>query len=1000
MMRTAICLGVTTLLASHSLADVSINEIRAEESGTDDNEFVELMGNPGESLDGLFLIAVGDDSGVFPPLQNGYVESVVDLTGNSINKNGFFLIAESTFDTALLGATPDLVASLNFEGADNVTHILVSGFTGDIGSDIDTNNDGVIDNLSGLVIDSVALLSDATPDGTNSDFYYSQNTVGPDGSFPPSLAYRCADTGAWVIGDFTVGVDDTPNAENQTCGGGGGGPDVLISEIRIDQSGSDSDEYFELTGEPGTDLTGITYLVIGGTGSDAGGKVEAVIPLDGYSIGPSGIFWVAEATITLGTPDVIVDGTQVDFQNGENVTHMLVRDCTAADNDDLDTNNDGTLDVVAFSEVIDSVALIENFSSGFLTYSDTTVGPDGSFVPAHSYRCSTEGTWTVGGFSVGETDTPGAENIACPAEGGCGGTTPANCFVENAIGGCSDASCCALVIAADSGCENNWDASCVALANSLCNSTNPVPTGLALSEIRTKQGGDDTDEYVELTGTPGTDLDGVSILVVGGNGVDQNGEIETAINLGGFAIPSSGYFVVAESTFALGTADATLDLEFTDANNKTFLLVYNFDGTVLGDLDSDNDCGIDGLAWDAELDGVSMVDPNATNCTYALATGGPDGLFSPGHIYVCDASTNPVSWGVGTFNPTDEGTADTPGAANSTICGDEPSVCGDGICSADEDFVTCPDDCDDGGSGCPEFDSRGIVYPCTYIFETLDPGCCDTWNAGCQSIYNSYCNFEASAPAEISISEIRRDQFSTDTDEFIEFSGAPGASLDGHALLVIGDGATDAGSGVIETFIPLSGVLNSDGLALLARPDDFTQGTPDVVWPTSWSIENSDNITVLLVYGYSASEASLDLDVGDDGVIDSPAWIEIVDCVALVETDPSVEGELIYCDTTVGPDGTFAPAHVYFDCDLNAWAIGLIDPVGDTDTPGAFNPGCGSGDPVCVGDYNDDGEIGGADLSTLLGSWGTEDAELDLSGDGTIGGADLSILLGSWGLCS
>jgi hypothetical protein len=291
------------------------------------------------------------------------------------------------------------------------------------------------------------------------------------------------------------------------------------------------------------------------------------------------------------------------------------------------------------------------------------------------------------------------------------------------------------------------------------------------------------------------------------------------------------------------------------------------------------------------------------------------------------------------------------------------------------------------------------VYPCTYIFETLDPGCCDTWNAGCQSIYDSYCNFDATAPAAISLSEIRRDQFSTDTDEFVEFSGTPGSSLDGYSLLVIGDGATDDGSGVLETFIPLSGALNSDGLAVLARTEDFTQGTPDIVWPTSWSFENSDNITVLLVYGYSASESGLDLDVGDDNILDSTPWVEIVDCVALIETDPAVEGELIYCETTVGPDDTFAPAHVYFDCDLNEWAIGLIDPVGDTDTPGAFNPGCGSGTPECPGDYNNDGVIGGADLTTLLGAWGTNDAALDLSGDDFIGGADLTILLGGWGKC-
>ena len=74
-------------------------------------------------------------------------------------------------------------------------------------------------------------------------------------------------------------------------------------------------------------------------------------------------------------------------------------------------------------------------------------------------------------------------------------------------------------------------------------------------------------------------------------------------------------------------------------------------------------------------------------------------------------------------------------------------------------------------------------------------------------------------------------------------------------------------------------------------------------------------------------------------------------------------------------------------------------PLGESDTPGAFNPGCGSDEPDCPGDFNGDGEVGGADLSALLGAWGTQNAELDLSGDGIIGGADLSILLGSWGLC-
>ena len=36
-----------------------------------------------------------------------------------------------------------------------------------------------------------------------------------------------------------------------------------LNEIRIDQSGTDDDEYFELTGTPSSSLDGFTYLVIG-----------------------------------------------------------------------------------------------------------------------------------------------------------------------------------------------------------------------------------------------------------------------------------------------------------------------------------------------------------------------------------------------------------------------------------------------------------------------------------------------------------------------------------------------------------------------------------------------------------------------------------------------------------------------------------------------------------------------------------------------------------------
>lgn len=58
-------------------------------------------------------------------------------------------------------------------------------------------------------------------------------------------------------------------------------------------------------------------------------------------------------------------------------------------------------------------------------------------------------------------------------------------------------------------------------------------------------------------------------------------------------------------------------------------------------------------------------------------------------------------------------------------------------------------------------------------------------------------------------------------------------------------------------------------------------------------------------------------------------------------------------------------------------------------------PGC---PPACP-DLDGDCIVGGADLSVLLGAWGTSDPDADVDGDGTVGGADLSIVLGAWGDC-
>ena len=196
-------------------------------------------------------------------------------------------------------------------------------------------------------------------------------------------------------------------AAAQTEGGFG----VLINEIRIDQSGADNDEYVELKGFPGLDLTNMTYIVVG---DFPAGNIENVTSLDGFIIPASGLFVLAEASFTIGVADATVS---LNFENSDNVTHLLVLDYDGTTTD-IDTDDDGVQDVTPWSAVIDSLALIEDPMGGDPTYSPNTLGPDGSFVPAHAIRCDTG--WAIGEFGI-ILDTPGAAN-RCEGTKGCAAT--------------------------------------------------------------------------------------------------------------------------------------------------------------------------------------------------------------------------------------------------------------------------------------------------------------------------------------------------------------------------------------------------------------------------------------------------------------------------------------------------------------------------------------------------------------------------------------------------
>lgn len=187
---------------------------------------------------------------------------------------------------------------------------------------------------------------------------------------------------------------------------------VKINEIRIDQTSTDNDEYFELTGMPGESLSGLTYIVIG-DGTGASGVIESVTNLTGYSMGLDGYFLATETTFTNGCgdgADATFGTSGLNFENSDNVTHMLVSGFTGALNADLDTNDDGVFDSTPWTSILDSVAVLYSTTSGDKVYSNRQVGPDGVYAPGLVLICDTY--WVIGDFDICVHDTPGMSNSA------------------------------------------------------------------------------------------------------------------------------------------------------------------------------------------------------------------------------------------------------------------------------------------------------------------------------------------------------------------------------------------------------------------------------------------------------------------------------------------------------------------------------------------------------------------------------------------------------------
>ncbi|KAA8607771.1 ExeM/NucH family extracellular endonuclease [Salipiger aestuarii] len=210
-------------VGSYTAADpqpLVINEVLGSTTGAD-SEYIELVGEPGQSLAGLSLVVVEGDSGATPGTIDGQFDFADDAV---IGDNGFYLVA-NTQAGAVYGLTPNAMLPTDFIENSSYTIALVE--TASIAGPAVTGSETVLDAVG------------VTDGGAGDAFYFDAPVVGPDGSFLPAGVGRVSDgvdtdsASDWSILSFSNDPSvNTPTAGTSGTGGGTEYADVMIHEVQ------------------------------------------------------------------------------------------------------------------------------------------------------------------------------------------------------------------------------------------------------------------------------------------------------------------------------------------------------------------------------------------------------------------------------------------------------------------------------------------------------------------------------------------------------------------------------------------------------------------------------------------------------------------------------------------------------------------------------------------------------------------------------------------------
>ena len=623
-------------------ARVLLNEVHINPPGASDqmHQYLEILTvsdsnvPEAQTLGNLSVLFV-DSNGITV----GGITEHVNLNGLQTGANGLLLVGLN-FDAAVPWTIAAETVTANFAavrgagGAGDIgpksglTTLLVEGFTGANGNDLDTNNDGALDSRPwGTLLDSVAygdnpyettLTAGGAPDNISrsaanttanaADAWYGGNLLDTAGLL--SLTYDDP------FGPFTGAA--TPGLPNQ------GPPSenpVRFNEVLVNPAGEDANnEFIELISTSGgiTTTDGLWVLILD-SNSDGGvvGEVLEAWNLSGQNTGINGLLVLGNNYTRSANPwkDVISKDTAIfepdgmgdgDIGSNEGITLLLVKDFTGKANDvlgagtDLDTNDDGILDARPWDQSGGTAGVIDSVGNGQISLEDASVivrstyaladvtpqapdrfHPDSIFRAPGDFTPNSSAAW-LGGNIGGDSSTGIAYRPNRFFGAFRGQVTPG-------------------------------------LANL---GETPVQSPIVINEVHLDPipVPDANFEYIELlsatrTFTPLQDL---SLLIVDVDGATK-GEIRNVLDLRGLTTGSNGLMLIGDSyndlvpyvttdrTHAEDPAGLTIG-EIGPGNNESIaiLLVEGFTGVAGTDIDSDNDGAFDAAPWTSIMDAVGF----------------------------------------------------------------------------------------------------------------------------------------------------------------------------------------------------------------------------------------------------------------------------------------------------------------------------------------------------------------------------------------------------------